>query len=152
MAKRYDVDLKSLDLTTFYKDVNLTDIAFSLFRPSLMLVALEIIEENFPDLEVLGLTDNELYSLDNLSDLPVKLPQLKLLNVGRNRLQDMHEFDCLEGLRLEKLMLFGNPLCLKYQDRSAYVCAVRKRFPELLKLDGDYISPLIMAEVIVDLS
>jgi hypothetical protein len=29
---------------------------------------------------------------------------------------------------------------------------VRKRFPELLKLDGDYISPLIMAEVIVDLS
>jgi hypothetical protein len=57
MAKRYNVDLKTLDVTTFYKDADLTGIAVALFKPGLMLVALEIIEENFPDLEVLDLMD-----------------------------------------------------------------------------------------------
>jgi nuclear RNA export factor len=150
MANRYNVDLKALDLATFYKDADFTDIAVTLFRPNLMFVASEIIEENFPDLEVLDLADNKLYSLDKLRELSVKLPQLKVLNVGRNRLQDMKELDCLEGLLLEHLVLFGNPLCMKYHDQSAYVCAVRNRFPQLLKLDGVYISPLVMAEVVED--
>jgi nuclear RNA export factor len=150
MAKRYNVDLKTLDLTTFYKDADLTDIAVALFSPSLMLVVLEIIEENFPDLEVLDLTDNKLYSLDSLSELSVKLPQLRILNIGRNRLQYMHELDSIEALRLEQLVLLRNPLCMKYHDRSACVCVLRKRFPQLQKLDGVYISLQIMAEVIED--
>jgi nuclear RNA export factor len=146
MAKRYNAGLKALDLTNFYKDGDLTDIAVALFRPSLMLVALKIIEENFADVAGLDLCDNKLYSLDNLRELSIKLPQLKVLKIGRNRIQDVHELDCLEGLRLEELVLFGNPLCLKYKDHSAYVRDVRKRLPQLLKLDGVYISRLLMSE------
>jgi nuclear RNA export factor len=108
---------------------------------------MEIVEENLPDLEALDLSDNRMYSLDSLSELSMKLPQLKILNIGRNRIQDMHKLDCLEGLRLEQLVLFGNPLCMKYHSRSAYVRAVRKRFPQLLKLDGVYVFPLIMADL-----
>jgi nuclear RNA export factor len=146
MAKRYNAGLKALDLTNFYKDGDLTDIAMALFRPSLMLVALNIIEENFADVGGLDLCDNKLCSLDNLRELSTKLPQLKVLKIGRNRIQDVHELDCLEGLRLEELVLFGNPLCMKYQDHSAYVRDVRKRLPQLLKLDGVYISRLLMSE------
>jgi nuclear RNA export factor len=150
IAKRYNAAFKSLDLTAFYKDADLTDIAVALFRPSLMLVALEIIEENFPDLAALDLCDNKLYSLDKLRELSIKLPELKVLKIGRNRIQDVHELNCLEGLRLEELELFGNPLCMKYHDHSAYVSDVRKRLPQLLKLDGIYISTLILADLIED--
>jgi hypothetical protein len=39
---------------------------------------------------------------------------------------------------------------MKYHDHSAYVSDVRKRLPQLLKLDGVYVSPLIMADLIED--
>jgi nuclear RNA export factor len=135
MAKRYKVGLKALDLSQFHKDADLTDVGMALFRPSLMLVALKIIEENFPDLAVLDLCDNKLYSLNKLRELSVKLPQLRVLKIGRNRIRDVHELHCLEGLRLEQLVLSGNPLCTKYHNQSAYVSDVRKRLPQLLKLD-----------------
>jgi nuclear RNA export factor len=132
-------------LTLFYKDTDLTDIDMALFRPTLMLVTLEIIEEKLPDLEAPDLSDNKLYSLDNLNELSLKLPQLKVLNIGRNRIQDVHEPDCFEDLRLQHVLLFENPLYMKYHDRSAYESDVRQRLPQLLKLDGLYIFPLIMA-------
>jgi hypothetical protein len=46
MAKRYNVGLKGLDLTQFYKDTDLTDIAIALFRPILLSAVLDIIAEN----------------------------------------------------------------------------------------------------------
>jgi hypothetical protein len=33
----------------------------------------------------------------------------------------MYQLDCLEGLRLEDLVLDGNPLCDKYKDQNTYV-------------------------------
>jgi hypothetical protein len=33
----------------------------------------------------------------------------------------MHVLDCLEGLRLEELVLNGNPLCKKYEDKTIYM-------------------------------
>jgi hypothetical protein len=39
---------------------------------------------------------------------------------------------------------------MKYHDHSAYVSDVRKRLTQLLKLDGIYISTLILADLIED--
>jgi hypothetical protein len=36
----------------------------------------------------------------------------------------MHELDCPEGLRLEELVLNGNPLCKKYEDKTIYEVGV----------------------------
>jgi hypothetical protein len=59
----------------------------------------------------------------------------------------VHELDCLEELRLEELVLFGNPVCMKYQDLNVCVSDMRKRLPQILKLDGVYISRLLMTDV-----
>jgi nuclear RNA export factor len=62
----------------------------------------------------------------------------------------MNQLDCLEGLRLEDLVLDGNPLCSKYKDHSTYVSDVKK-FPKVLKLDGVDLSTPILADVNEDL-
>jgi len=59
--------------------------AIALFRPNMMLAVLDIIVENVPELVALDLSDNKLYALDNLSVLSVKLPNLRVLHIGKNR-------------------------------------------------------------------
>jgi hypothetical protein len=61
------------------------DYAIVLFRPNMMLAVLDIIVENVPELMALDLSDNKLYALDNLSVLSVKLPNLRVLHIGKNR-------------------------------------------------------------------
>lgn len=61
------------------------DYAIALFRPNLMLAVLDIVVENVPELMALDLSDNKLYALDNLSVLSTKLPNLKVLHIGKNR-------------------------------------------------------------------
>jgi nuclear RNA export factor len=80
-----------------------------------MLAAIDSIAKKVPDLAALDLSDNNLQSLDSLSVLSIKLPNLKVLNIGRNKIFWMHHLDCLLGLRLEHLVLDGNPLCMKYK-------------------------------------
>ncbi|PNF34519.1 hypothetical protein B7P43_G10726 [Cryptotermes secundus] len=122
MVKRYNADLKALDLSRFHTDPDLVDnYAVALFRPNMMLAVLDIIVENVPELTALDLSDNKLYALDSLSVLPVKVPNLKVLHIGRNRIRDMNQLNCLESLRLEDIVLRGNPLCSKYQDKNLYV-------------------------------
>ena len=59
--------------------------AIALFRPNMMLAVLDIIVENVPELMALDLSDNKLYALDSLSVLSVKLTNLKVLHIGKNR-------------------------------------------------------------------
>jgi hypothetical protein len=61
----------------------------------------DIIADNVPDLS------DRLYSSDKLRVLSVKLPNLEVLHMGRNRIQDMDQLNCLEDLHLEHLLLFG---------------------------------------------
>jgi nuclear RNA export factor len=95
--------------------------AVALFRPTVMSAVLDVIAENVPDLRALKLSDNKLYSHENLSELSLKVPNLRALHIGRNRIQDMHQLNCLKGLRLEELVLVGNPLCDTYQDKNMYI-------------------------------
>lgn len=59
--------------------------AVALFRPNMMLAVLDIVVENVPELMALDLSDNKLYALDSLSVLSVKLPNLRVLHIGKNR-------------------------------------------------------------------
>ncbi|XP_069679720.1 nuclear RNA export factor 1 [Periplaneta americana] len=148
MVKRYNANLKALDLSRFHTDQDLVDnYAVALFRPNMMIAVLNIIVDNIPELAALDLSNNKLYSVENLSVLSHKIPNLKVLHIGKNRIRNMHQLDCLEGLRLEELVLDGNPLCDKYQDQTVYVSEVRKRFPKVLKLDGVELAPPILFDV-----
>lgn len=63
----------------------LTDIFCALFRPIVMLAAIDIIAENIPDLEALNLNDNKLHGIEHLKILCTKFKNLKILYLGDNR-------------------------------------------------------------------
>jgi Leucine-rich repeat (LRR) protein len=59
--------------------------AVTLFRRTMMLAVMDIIVENVPELTAPDLSDNTLYVLDSLSALAVKVPNLRVLHIGRNQ-------------------------------------------------------------------
>ncbi|KDQ86641.1 Nuclear RNA export factor 1 [Zootermopsis nevadensis] len=108
IARRHDATSKSLDLSRLHTDADLVDnFSVALFVPSMMLAVVDVVAKNFPDLEALDLSENKLYLIENLSALPSKLPNLKVLRLGRNLIPEMRK---LEGLPLEELVLAENPL------------------------------------------
>jgi hypothetical protein len=58
--------------------------AVALFSPEIMTTVLNIITENIPDLRALDLSQNSLSVLDSLVLLALRLPELRLLHIGRN--------------------------------------------------------------------
>jgi len=92
MVKRYNQATKAMDLTKFHEDSDLTDIFCALFRPPIMSTAIDIIAENIPDLEALNLNDNKLLALDHLKNIASKLPNLKILYLGNNKVSVAHVF------------------------------------------------------------
>lgn len=87
MVKRYNGATKAMDLTKFHSDSDLTDIFCGLFRPPIMAAVIDIISENIPDLEALNLNDNKIQMLDHMKVLATKLPQLKILYLGNNKVR-----------------------------------------------------------------
>lgn len=85
MAQRYNATTKALDLSKFHAHPELHDVFCALFRPAVMLVAIQLIAENIPDLEALKLDDNKIHLLDHFKCLPQKLPFLKILHLANNK-------------------------------------------------------------------
>lgn len=85
MAKRYSPLTKALDLTKFHSDELLRDTFCGLFRPTIMIAAIEIIADNIPDLEALNLDNNKIHNMDHFKFLVVKLPNLKILHMANNK-------------------------------------------------------------------
>nr|CAD7440985.1 unnamed protein product [Timema bartmani] len=149
MGKRYNAATKALDLTKFHMDEDLVqDVLVCLFKPNIMTTIVNIIAENIPELVGLNLTENKLYSLEPLTSLFKKAPNLTVLHIGKNRLRELRQLEYLQGLRLEDLVLDGNPLCDKFREQSTYVSEVRKRFPKVIKLDGINLPPPIGFDVL----
>ncbi|KAM7338605.1 hypothetical protein ACRRTK_002089 [Alexandromys fortis] len=123
LKKRYDVSRHALDLQNLYFDPDLLDqkIYMVLSRRSCMTAALQIIQEDFPELLSLNLSCNRLFRLDSLFDVGEKAPQVKTLNLSENKLNTVWELEKVKGLKLEELWLEGNPLCSTFPDHSAYV-------------------------------
>ncbi|XP_075976649.1 nuclear RNA export factor small bristles [Anticarsia gemmatalis] len=152
MAKRYNAATKALDLTKFHADPDLSDIFCALFRPAIMLAAIDIIAENIPDLEALNLNDNKLHGIEHLKALANKLKSLKILYMGDNRIPFIGSLEALKALPLVELYLKGNPLVNRFQDHEIYVSDVRKKFPKLTKLDGVDLPPAIGFDVQEDVT
>ncbi|NXW76364.1 NXF1 factor, partial [Hirundo rustica] len=123
MSKRYDGSQKALDLKSLRVDPDLVSqsIDVVLNQRSSMGVVLRIIEENIPELRSLNLGSNRLFRLDDLAELPLKAPGLKVLDLSRNELKSERELDKVKGLKLEELWLDGNPLCDSFRDQSSYI-------------------------------
>lgn len=136
MSKRYNAPNKALDLSQFHSDPELLDVFCGLFRPTIMLAAIDVISENIPELEALNLNNNKIHLLDHFKCLPQKLPKLIVLHLANNRIQTLTSLEPFKGCPLIELDLSGNPVKEKYRDVSPYVSDVRSRFPKLLKLDG----------------
>ncbi|XP_067232973.1 nuclear RNA export factor 1 [Chanodichthys erythropterus] len=145
MAKRFDGSQQALDLNNIRVDPDLVsqNIEVTLNRRNSMLGVIKIIEENIPELVCLNLSNNRIYRLDDLADIAIKVPNLKILNLSHNELKTERELDKLSGLKLVDLSLEGNPLCGHFKNQIDYVSAIRERFPKLLKLDGHDLPPPI---------
>ncbi|XP_066106564.1 nuclear RNA export factor 2-like [Saccopteryx bilineata] len=143
MSKRYDVSQKSLDLQCLRFDPGLAclEIEIILNRRNCMAATLQIIEKSFPELLSLNLRKNRLYQLDGLSGIIDIAPTIKILNLSKNELNSACELEKIKGLKLKELWLEGNPLCGTFPDQPSYISAIRKCFPELLRLDGQDLSP-----------
>ncbi|KAM3918807.1 nuclear RNA export factor 1 isoform 2-T2 [Leptodactylus fuscus] len=145
MQKRYDGAQQALDMKAVRGDPGLVEnkVDMILNRKTCMEAMLQIIEENVPELLSLDLSSNKLYKLDNLVDIHLKAPNLKVLNLSDNLMKFEKELDKIKGLKLEMLWLEGNPMCKSFKDQAAYISAMREKFPKLLRLDGIDLPPPI---------
>ncbi|XP_068116774.1 nuclear RNA export factor 1 isoform X2 [Hyperolius riggenbachi] len=149
MQKRYDGAQLALDMTSLRTDPDLVanKVDIILGRRTCMEGMLQIIGENIPELLSLNLSNNKLYQLDCMSQIHIKAPNLKILNLSGNKLKSEKELDHIKSLKLEMLWLDDNPLCNNFQDQNIYISAVRERFPKLLRLDGHELPPPITFDV-----
>ncbi|XP_076442062.1 nuclear RNA export factor 1-like isoform X2 [Babylonia areolata] len=149
MSARYDPSIKVLDLTAFHDEQSL--IQEGLFVPLNRTVVISsvaaIIAKNIPELVGLNLSKNRLLSLSLLQDMTSKATNVTSLNLGHNQLNRIDELDKIKQWKLVELVLDGNPLCDKFSSKADYISAVRKRFPKVVKLDGNDLPPPITFDV-----
>lgn len=88
MVKRYSSITKAMDLTKFHADPDLQMLFCALFKPIILLAVIDIIAENIPDIEAINLSDNKIQMLSHLKRLSQKLPKLKVLHLGNNKVKD----------------------------------------------------------------
>lgn len=135
MAKRYNAELKSLDLSKFSEDPDFSTMFCGLFHGPILKEAIEIISQNIPTLEILLINDNKISRIDNIT-FSSKLPYLKSLNIANNRIQNIATLSIsFKDCQLLELTMKGNPFVDKL--RSRYRNEVAKKFPTVKMLDGE---------------
>lgn len=82
---------------------------------------MQIIGEHIPDVQAIDLSNNKIYSVDQMRTLLTKAASLKSLNLGNNKLGQITSLDRLQGLKLEELILNQNPLCDRFGEQSTYI-------------------------------
>lgn len=143
MSRRYDPLTKTLNLSQFHLDEGsfrsveilgylvtfffsyltelCTDYYTPLSRENVMQSVMQIIGEHIPDVQAIDLSNNKIYSVDQMRPLLTKAAFLKSLNLGNNKLGQITSLDRLQGLKLEELILNQNPLCDRFTDQSSYI-------------------------------
>ncbi|XP_064537166.1 nuclear RNA export factor 1 [Drosophila montana] len=143
MAKRYNVQTKALDLSRFHADPDLKPIFCPLFRVNVMTAALDIICDNIPDLEAINLNDNNMSTMESFKGADKRLPHLKILYLGDNKLPSLAHLLVFRNLPIVELVLRNNPCRLRYKDPQHFVSEVRRKFRKILKLDGETLPPQV---------
>ncbi|KAI8114793.1 Nuclear RNA export factor 1 [Lucilia cuprina] len=147
MAKRYNAHTKALDLTKFHADPDFRNMFVGLFRTPVMSAALDIIQKNIPDLEALNLNENNIASMESFKNVEQRLPHLKILYLANNNLPSLAHLLVLRNVPIVDLVLKNNPLRQRYKDHALYVSEVRRKFPKIVKLDGEDLEPQILFDV-----
>ncbi|NP_001084975.1 nuclear RNA export factor 1 S homeolog [Xenopus laevis] len=149
MQKRYDGANQAMDMKAVRSDPDLVanKVDVILNRKCYMTTMLQIIEDNVPELLSLDISNNKLFKLDDLAEITLKAPNLKILKLSENMIKSDLELNKLKGLKLEELWLEGNPFCDSFRDQTSYISVVRQHFPKLLRLDGHELPPPITFDV-----
>lgn len=74
-----------------------------------------------PDLKAINLHGNILDIDVALRMIELILLELKILHTGDNKIKVIEEITATKDLKLEELILAGNPLCNEYQSREDYI-------------------------------
>ncbi|XP_052850287.1 nuclear RNA export factor 1 isoform X3 [Drosophila gunungcola] len=143
MAKRFNVQTKALDLSRFHADPDLKQIFCPLFRQNVMSAAIDIICENIPDLEAINLNDNSMTSMEAFKGVEKRIPNLKILYLGDNKIPSLAHLVVFRNLSILELVLKNNPCRSRYKDSQHFISEVRRKFPKLLKLDGETLAPQV---------
>ncbi|XP_017135966.1 nuclear RNA export factor 1 [Drosophila miranda] len=143
MAKRYNSQTKALDMSRFYADPDIKQVFCPLFRANVMGAALDIMCDNIPDLEALNLNDNNLVSMEAFRRVDKRLPHLKILYLGDNKLPSLAHLLVFRNLPIVELVLRNNPCRSRYKDSQQFISEVRRKFPKLVKLDGETLGPQV---------
>ncbi|EDV44563.2 uncharacterized protein Dana_GF20263 [Drosophila ananassae] len=143
MAKRYNVATKALDLSRFHADPDLKLTFCPLFRSNVMSAVLDIICENIPDLEAINLNENGMSGMEAFKGVEKRLPNLKILYLGDNKIISLAHLLVFRNLPIVELVLKNNPCRNRYKESSQFISEVRRKFPKLLKLDGEALAPQV---------
>ncbi|KAL9953113.1 hypothetical protein ACROYT_G040473 [Oculina patagonica] len=147
LSKRYDVTTKALNLSDMFHDevLNAGNVQGVLSRYWLASGIVRLLGENCPEVESLDLSNNRLKSMDGFKDLAKQTPSLKHLKISNNQLRAVEDLDKIKTLtQLVTIELDGNPLCDMFEDKgSAYINAIRSKFPKVISLDGHELPPPI---------
>ncbi|XP_064624145.1 nuclear RNA export factor 1-like [Lineus longissimus] len=150
MSNRYKPERLTLDLSNFASDADLRKegLYFPINRENVMSTVISIIEDHIPEVETLIMSNNGIMKLETLGKLVGKAPNLKSIDLSENQIRFENELDKIQGFQLEALNLDGNPVCKNFQERAPYLRAIRKRFPNIQRLDGSTLTPQIGFEVL----
>ncbi|XP_015011034.2 nuclear RNA export factor 1 isoform X1 [Drosophila erecta] len=143
MAKRYNVQTKALDLSRFHADPDLRPIFCPLFRQNVMSAAIDIICDNIPDLEAINLNENSMSSMEAFKNVEKRIPNLKILYLGDNKIPSLAHLVVFRNLSILELVLKNNPCRSRYKDTQHFISEVRRKFPKLVKLDGETLAPQV---------
>ncbi|XP_066266995.1 nuclear RNA export factor 1-like isoform X1 [Branchiostoma lanceolatum] len=142
IVKRFDAATSSLNLSNMYWDTELKaqNIRVPLNQKKYMNSVIAIIKDNVSVIDHLDMSDNKLYSLNGLADLVSVRGGVTSLNISHNELKSESELEKIEGWNLEMLWMNDNPLCNHYCEQYTYISTVRRRFPNVVRLDGQVYS------------
>ncbi|XP_016951832.1 nuclear RNA export factor 1 isoform X2 [Drosophila biarmipes] len=147
MAKRYNVQTKALDLSRFHADPDLKQIFCPLFRQNVMSAAIDIICDNIPDLEAINLNENNMTSMEAFKGVEKRIPNLKILYLGDNKIPSLAHLVVFRNLSILELVLKNNPCRSRYKDSQHFISEVRRKFPKLIKLDGETLAPQVTFDI-----
>lgn len=145
LARRYNAELKLLDLSTLGQDPDLKSSAVfdtasstSKFFPALMKVLDEQFKtavEKHEAIESVTLANNDLPDLKTVTTLSQTLPQLRNLDLSGNKLQDLKSIDVWKRRfrNLDQLIISNNPL---EQAEPDYAKELVRWYPKLRMLNN----------------
>ena len=145
LAARYDPSLKLLNLSALASDTGLREMGVfdgstttSKVFPALMVVCDGLFknrQEKRDAITSVSLTDNELADVSAVTALAQTFPDLKNLDLSRNKFTDLNGLEAWRWKfrHLENLVLFGNPLEAQL---PALKEEILRRYPVLTVLNG----------------